>query len=291
MFSKRQNQFRSIKELKDLHPLLNELHHKEHELKQSIDGNAGAAGYKKSVIITHLCEQIDEIIFQFNRLPMVSERTPEMNNILILVTHLKNAVFLCLEKHRTILNTPRQTMTYTLSQNTVPVTVTSSMILGVGTGSFLFASMPFLGMLALGATADMLGVTSKKTASISILERLLDKLEVIYASLNFTINELTGGFACNDHVLCCPITLQRMKHPVLCLLDNRMYEKNAIEQWLTEHKTAPFNRKPLLPEQTIDSVLIENISLREAIEDLEHGYVFNDRPSAPPIDEVLKPTF
>lgn len=285
MFWKKENYFRHSKELKDLHPLLKELRNKEKQLNTLVDDNAGNPAYKKSIIITNTCAQIDEIIQQFNSQPRPLDRSVEIHNILVLITHLKNVIIVCLEKHRDILNTPRPTLSHTISQNRVPTTLSSSVILGIGTSSFLFATLPIVGVLALETVSNWMGLDSPVTASLSILERLLNKLELINNSLNFVVDEYSTNNKPRVPALYCPITLQRMQRPVLCLLDNRMYDKDAIEKWLTVHRTSPFTRKPLLPEQAIDSVLIENISLKEAIEELEHSqYRLNNTPSAPPME-------
>ncbi|CAM4375167.1 MAG: hypothetical protein LEGION0403_FIIPPAGN_02602 [Legionella sp.] len=190
MFSKRLSHFKSIKELRDLHPLLNELRNKNRELKQLVDSNAGNQCYKKSIIITNLCEQLDEIIIQFDALPVAAERIIEINNILILITLLQKAISNCLEKHRTVLNQPRSTLTYTLSQNSTEASIAGSAILGLATSSFLLASVPLLGGIALEYGLTQLGFNKSITASVSILERLLSKLETIHASLTFALDEL-----------------------------------------------------------------------------------------------------
>ncbi|USQ12775.1 hypothetical protein J2N86_08645 [Legionella lytica] len=190
MFSKRQSHFKSVKELRDLHPLLNELRNKNRELKELVDNNAGNQSYKKSIIITNLCVQLDEIIIQFDCLPVAAERIIEINNILILISFLQNAISSCLEKHRAVLNQPRPTLTHRLSQNSTEATLVGSVALGFASGSFLLAGVPLLGGVALEYGLTQLGFNKPITASVSILERLLNKLETIHASLSFTLDEL-----------------------------------------------------------------------------------------------------
>ncbi|WP_058535170.1 hypothetical protein [Legionella saoudiensis] len=192
MFFKRQSHFKSVKELRDLYPLLNELRNKKKELNELVDNNAGNPSYKKSIIITNLCEQLNEIIIQFDALPVVSERKIEISNILILITLLQNAISSCLEKHRGVLNQPRPTLTHTLSQNSTEASLAGSALLGFATGSIFFASVPLLGGMALEYGLTQLGLNKPITASVSILQRLLNKLETIHASLTFALNELTS---------------------------------------------------------------------------------------------------
>jgi hypothetical protein len=190
MFSKRHSHFKSIKELRDLYPLLNELRNKNKELKELVDNNAGNQSYKKSIIITNLCVQLDEIILQFDCFPVAPERIIELNNILVLISLLQNAISSCLEKHRMVLNQPRPTLTHTLSNNSTEASLAGSVFLGFATGSFLFASVPLLGGVALEYGLTQLGISKSITASVSILERLLSKLETIHASLTFALDEL-----------------------------------------------------------------------------------------------------
>jgi len=155
-----------------------------------VDNNAGNQSYKKSIIITNLCEQLDEIILQFDCLPASPERIIELNNILILIKLLQNAISSCLEKHRLVLNQPRPTLTHTLSKNSTEASLAGSAFLGFVTGSFLFASVPLLGGVALEYGLTQLGFNMSITASVSILERLVSKLETIHASLTFALDEL-----------------------------------------------------------------------------------------------------
>ncbi|MFT4057914.1 MAG: hypothetical protein QM652_00035 [Legionella sp.] len=188
MFLKRESHFKSIKELRDLYPLLKELQNKDKELTDLVDNNAGNPSYKKSVIITNLCQQIDLIINEFNNLPVPSDSITEINNICVLIASLKDTITLCLAKHRAVLNTPRPTMTHLISQKRTPVIVASSTLLGFATGSFLFASVPLFGGVAIEY-----GLNASVTASVAILERLLSKLETIGSSFYFVANELINN--------------------------------------------------------------------------------------------------
>ncbi|MFJ1267661.1 hypothetical protein ACD661_03700 [Legionella lytica] len=198
MFSKRLSHFKSIKELRDLHPLLNELRNKNRELTGIVDNNAGNQSYKKSIILTNLCEQLDAVILQFDALPIAADRIIEINNILILIKILQNSISSCLAKHRDVLNQPRPTFTYTLSQNSTEASVAGAAVLGLATSSFLFASVPLLGGFALEYGLTQLGLNKPITASVSILERLLSKLETLDSSLTFTLEELNNTNQASD---------------------------------------------------------------------------------------------
>uniref|UniRef100_A0A7S2WFY7 U-box domain-containing protein n=1 Tax=Rhizochromulina marina TaxID=1034831 RepID=A0A7S2WFY7_9STRA len=47
----------------------------------------------------------------------------------------------------------------------------------------------------------------------------------------------------------CPLTLDRMRDPTLCLVDGKVYERVAIEQWVKLNGTSPFTREPVTLEQ------------------------------------------
>merc|ERR1712224_803811 len=63
----------------------------------------------------------------------------------------------------------------------------------------------------------------------------------------------------------CPITQCLMQDPVLCTLDQCTYERKAIEKALKASSCSPLNNARLQPKQPIESVLIPNQSIRDAI--------------------------
>ena len=65
----------------------------------------------------------------------------------------------------------------------------------------------------------------------------------------------------------CFISMQLMIHPVSLILDGRSYEESEIREWLTKHRSSPFNRKEMAQGQTIDSVLVPNLALAGSIEE------------------------
>lgn len=279
--------FNKTRELKRLHPILNELRQKEVELKTLVDNDAAHPIYMKSATLTNLTQQIDDIIFQFNSEPKPTEHRTEIIQLITLIAHLKNTIISTLLKHRAILDTARSTMKNITPQATTATVITSSLGVGFATGSFLFALAPLTAALALDYVAENIGFYNAPTATVSILEHLTKTLHTIDNSLRFVIKEFTiNAIQDPKAFLCCPITLQRIQEPVLCTLDKRMYERRAITEWLRTKGTAPFNRVPLQPNQTIESVLIENISLRDALEEFEYMQIQPQAlPSAPPEEE------
>lgn len=70
----------------------------------------------------------------------------------------------------------------------------------------------------------------------------------------------------------CPLTLDVMTDPVLCILDGKTYERTAITKWLLDHRSSPMSRQPMRHEQTIEEVLIENRSLLDAIDEFKQNH-------------------
>lgn len=75
----------------------------------------------------------------------------------------------------------------------------------------------------------------------------------------------------NDDVpshLQCPLLLEIMNDPVICLLDDRTYERKAIVDELIKRRRSPFNRQAVLEEnQSIESVLRPNRAIKDGIDE------------------------
>lgn len=65
----------------------------------------------------------------------------------------------------------------------------------------------------------------------------------------------------------CPISLQIMREPVICTLDERTYERSEITAWLITHRTSPFTRLAMKEDQTVETVLLKNRALATSIEE------------------------
>lgn len=138
-----------------------------------------------------------------------------------------------------------------------------------------------------GTVQDAVGIRTETTASVSLLERLRAALQT--ASLNLQLllkdiqkmqereRKLNAEFLDIDTYApqvslpkadptICPITLVRMTDPVLCTLDDTTYERNAITNWLVEHRSAPITRKRIGMNISVDDVLKPNRALKDIIE-------------------------
>lgn len=56
----------------------------------------------------------------------------------------------------------------------------------------------------------------------------------------------------------CPITMQIMTDPVI-LTDGHVYERKAIEQWLTTHDTSPISKQPVDKKMVIPCFVLRNL--------------------------------
>lgn len=65
-----------------------------------------------------------------------------------------------------------------------------------------------------------------------------------------------------------PISFEPLKNPVLCKLDGKTYEKEEIVPWLTKHRTSPYTRAQMAPGQTVDDVLICNLTVKEILDEV-----------------------
>ena len=63
-----------------------------------------------------------------------------------------------------------------------------------------------------------------------------------------------------EDVLCCPITLDIMDHPVVAA-DGHTYERAAITQWIERNGKSPVTQQPLAVE-----TLVPNLSMKHQIE-------------------------
>lgn len=64
-----------------------------------------------------------------------------------------------------------------------------------------------------------------------------------------------------EQSLCCPITFEIMKDPVIAV-DGHTYERKAIEKWVREKKESPVTRQPmtsatLIPNLTVKHLIVE----------------------------------
>ncbi|KAK9834975.1 hypothetical protein WJX81_001236 [Elliptochloris bilobata] len=67
----------------------------------------------------------------------------------------------------------------------------------------------------------------------------------------------------NEEELCCPITQDIMRDPVMCA-DGFSYERSAIEDWLSRHKTSPMTNEELQHMRLTPNISLRNLISRTA---------------------------
>ena len=111
------------------------------------------------------------------------------------------------------------------------------------------------------------------------------QLEAVTAALMASKQELAAMHAARDNAvtpthLRCPITLQRMRSPVV-VADGHSFERHAIASWLAEHRTNPLTGATLH-----DTTLVPALALRDAISEWEEAHdrapTERDASSPPP---------
>jgi hypothetical protein len=146
----------------------------------------------------------------------------------------------------------------------------------LGTGGITYASGFIMGLYSHFYLKPVADKKIKDWVGLTPFSHTIDLLK----SFAETTAEIEKGLECklgrtsaelmNLVSIDCPITTVRIVHPVLCSLDGRLYEKAAIEEWLTLHSTSPINRVAMKPGQSVADVLIETYSLRDALATLEN---------------------
>lgn len=92
----------------------------------------------------------------------------------------------------------------------------------------------------------------------SVLNRALQALIALFhEESHFESSALTD-------ILSCPITLELMNDPVICLVDGYTYEREAIEDWLSKNSTSPMTHAPVHD----GNLLVPNLNLKKAIDNL-----------------------
>eukprot|EP00210_Caulerpa_lentillifera_P006978 g6673.t1 len=79
-----------------------------------------------------------------------------------------------------------------------------------------------------------------------------------------------------NHCICCPITMDVMKDPVIAA-DGYTYERKTIEQWLRQKKESPVTRQPMS-----SSVLIPNMAIWYLIDKNEPMQTTSSKSSSIP---------
>jgi len=265
-------QLESTPQLKTLIPKLDELFIKASDLKNEVKEDASSISYKKCRALLETMSEVQKVI---NTYKFTFADNPKKTALTIdFVAKLKKIIDNYLEKNEDIFNKPRNNNKQNANYYIKHAALTGGLILGFSTGSILLGFIGVFGIAPLVSTSlsHALSLDDKRTATAKLLEETSEILENIQDALEFDIDLMTNNNFMESFPLECPITKSRIKYPVFCTLDQRIYEKKAIEEWFSEHRTAPCNGQALEENQLPSDVLKDIISLRETIQALEEEY-------------------
>lgn len=257
-------------ELKQILTSLQKLRDKEKELKKAADKNgAGSSDYRKHLVISQLVTELNAKIDQFNSAPHSDSDDDAIELVKGLATTIKG-----------IRTTYEPTLTvFRDNHRKVADDIVNYGTKGAALAVSTALSLPSL--LTLGAifytapcARDKIkretGLDDVRTRSLIIMDEFYDILINIGHNLGLKIGwnsalpsapqQIPEGFLC-------PINLTMMTNPVLCLLDNFSYEKEAIQQWLVKNRNSPLNRRQMDEKQSVEDVLVPNKSLQNVIEE------------------------
>jgi len=266
--------FANKTETKKIVELVNALQIKTDELKQISDTNgSGSLEYKKHTILSTILNHYKKITLEYDDRKDVNK--DEDNQSLIIV--LKKLYFIIKEIFdrneealKLFRNNDRERLINGLSY----------VYLSTVAAAFIFAPLSIsasyiIGTQLLAASHDKEKEKQKELdfpVSYLLIKNIIITLSLSIENLNFSLNlkkleQIPSKFISKQDNMLCPITSELMTNPVVCSLDGFSYEKSAITEWLTPHRTSPMTRKAMLPEQKVSDVLIPNTNLRQLIED------------------------
>ena len=136
----------------------------------------------------------------------------------------------------------------------------------MGTGAALLIAGPHLS----NKTLELSGLEKPMTTTSKLITKLIETLdktaEHLELALKLKANKKLSSDTTHPEPFVCPITRELMKDPVSCKLDGKTYERTAITKWLSEHRDSPWSRLKMADGETVESVLTENINLRNLLE-------------------------
>lgn len=262
--------FNSAPEFKALNKKIEELESQEKILLDIVNGDLTHIAYQKSQALKHLMDQVRSIINEFNK-EKIGNADEQMSSMIVCTTKIKKIIESYLELFRDHFMLQRNSHKE-VAKNAIKASgFVAGVAAGAATGSYLLGFVSVnAGEAAADSVIDAVSLNEKRTETVILLEKTVSIITTIQNAIEFKAYELSKVTTVQQNLpLICPITNDRMKNPVFCTLDGRIYEKEAIKKWLTEKRNSPINRKALTEGQSPDDVLIDNISIREAIQELE----------------------
>jgi hypothetical protein len=266
--------FGEAKELQSLKDELVKTNEKARSLQRDAGDKADHPAYQKSVIYADVVAKLDGVIGAFNEEAKPDSEGREIESLLRTVQMMRYVVRQALDNEG---NYGKLTAHQSHIKKTIANVVTQASTAGsIAAGTFGFAPMIASFFYVRPPLVSYVDSWANEIATSAVilnnLGALLKKIEV---GLQFKLENLPPSERPlpKTEIIVCPITLHRIEYPIFCLLDGRVYEKNAIEEWLTRKGSSPVNPSAKLNAgQDKTSVLIDCISIRGALEEIDEQY-------------------
>lgn len=250
---------------------LKKLYYQEKKLIAEIKDDSANSSYVKCKIFELIMTHIRSAIKQFNQ-----HNIHNAVSILEFVTKLKTIIERALgyNENRAELTTQKNDYKKRMKKAIENATYTG----GLAIGYFTFSPILFVGAMAasrplsnaIQSAASLDEDKINQSQSIILLDEMVEILKIIQKSMTYDSNpELKEE---PESFLEDPISKEKIKKPVFCTLDGRIYEDRSIRQVLEKFRKSPFNNKELQPGQTPESVLFASYTLEGAIDELEEKY-------------------
>lgn len=271
---KKSTAFDTCHELSHFQQLLTKLRNKHTTFKQAAEKyGADSLEYRKQIIFDKLLTEYDSAIAEFNAKSATLSPDERKQAIIQLVKKLANETNVTLYKFdltlRTLRNSRRSMVNTLVHYGTYGAAVTTIKLLAfstMGAIGLIFFAAPMISR----ATRENSGLTNKLPESFYLLKQTNQVLTCIGENMGLekNWNKLpTLEIEATPPEYCCLITQNVMRDPVLCTLDMRTYEREAITHWLElKHKSPypPFN--PVPEGCDISDLLKPNEALKSLID-------------------------
>lgn len=288
----------STPDLKDLFALLNEMSEHQESIRQEVNGNTTHKLFKKSFAFENMMKRIDQAIEEhINNIKSVEQkdhidenmqRNKKIASTIILIAKLRQIIDSSLDNNRDDLNTHKNNHKETAKTVVGAASSIAPYVVGYNFGYFTYAFVAsnIVSRYIPGNLSYWMGLDEVRSGTVKLFDKCSEMLKTSQNNLEYV---LTGGKESeNSSPLECPITKCKIVHPVLCMLDYQLYEKEEIVKWLNEKGASPFNRKKLENGQTVASVLVECLSIKNAIEELENKFKLAEAIQQPAISEAIE---
>jgi hypothetical protein len=265
------NRFEITEAFKQPAIILNKLHDKKKELKESSEEKGpGSIDYRKYLVVADLMKRIDTIIDEFNESKITSHSEEIIQIIKTSRKILEIISAVRKTEERTLMtsrNNQREQVSNAVYYGTFGTTFLAGSALSIGTLGKL-ASLFYIAPTVSKSIHEATGLNDLSPTSV----RLLNELTIILNHINANLTKQTGTEVevkeseMEDFI--CPITQQIINDPVVCTLDGdwHSYEKTAIEKWFKTSRRSPLSGSEIPPDKSPQDVLIKHYNYASLLE-------------------------